>query len=96
MQLEPWEYQQGGYFYELSQFLQEKLSHFDFALPFMQCNQYFNIGREPWHISYLPLAGIAQQQFCPEILLASWQNEEIAGKITLIRNINEIFMRFLN
>ncbi len=96
LQLEPWEYQQGGYFYELSQFLQEKLSHFDFALPFMQCNQYFNIGREPWHISYLPLAGIAQQQFCPEILLASWQNEEIAGKITLIRNINEIFMRFLN
>ncbi len=95
LQLEPWEYQQGGYFFELSQFLQEKLPHFDFSLPFMQPEQYQEVGREPWHISYLPLAAVAQQQFTPEILLAGWEKENIAGKFVLINKINEIFDRFL-
>lgn len=93
LQLEPWEYETGGYFAELSEFLAEKLPHFDFSLPFMNC-QRKEIGREPWHISYQPIAGLWQQQFNPEILFAAWENEMIEGKSVLISHLDEIFQRF--
>lgn len=94
LQLEPWEYEQGGYFYELSQWLQQNLSRFDFALPFINTSSDKTIGREPWHISYLPVAEVAHRQFTPEVLLSAWENEEIAGKTMLIRHFTEIFRRF--
>ncbi|MCK3658682.1 peptidase M15 [Pasteurellaceae bacterium Pebbles2] len=94
LQLEPWEYEQGGYFFELTQFLQEKLPHFDFYFPFVQSEKNTEVGCEPWHISYFPLAQIAQEQFTPDLLLTAWQNEDIAGKTILTTNIDEVFGRF--
>ena len=95
MQLEPWEYEKGGYFFELSEFLTENLPHFDFALPFMQMPKNKKIGREPWHISYLPLADQAAKQFSSEILILSWQNEEIGGKTALLENLEQIFAEYI-
>lgn len=95
LQLEPWEYEKGGYFFELSEFLAENLAHFDFTLPFMQQPIGKKIGREPWHISYLPLAERARAQFSPEILLHAWQNEEIGGKDILRKHIDQIFEQFM-
>ena len=95
LQLEPWEYEQGGYFFELSEFLTENLPHFDFALPFMQIPKNKKIGREPWHISYLPLADQAAKQFSSEILILSWQNEEIGGKTALLENLEQIFTEYI-
>lgn len=46
LQLEPWEYEKGGYFFELSEFLAENLPHFDFALPFMNMQSNKKVGRE--------------------------------------------------
>ncbi|AKD37906.1 bifunctional aspartokinase I/homoserine dehydrogenase I [Pasteurella multocida subsp. multocida OH4807] len=94
LQLEPWEYEKGGYFFELSEWLQQNLAHFDFVLPFTQLPQGKEIGYEPWHISYLPVADLAKQQFSGEILLASWQNEDIAGNACLTEHLDEIFQRF--
>lgn len=94
LQLEPWEYDQGGYFYELSEFLTENLPHFDFALPFVNLAEDKQIGCEPWHISYLPIAEQAKQQFTPDILVKAWENEDIAGKSALIQHFSEIFSRF--
>lgn len=95
LQLEPWEYEKDGYFFELSEFLAENLPHFDFTLPFMQQPIGKKIGREPWHISYLPLAERARVQFSPEILLHAWQNEEIGGKDILRKHIDQIFEQFM-
>ena len=75
LQLEPWEYEKGGYFFELSEFLTENLPHFDFALPFMNIQSNKKVGWEPWHISYLPLAELASQQFSPDILQQAWKGE---------------------
>lgn len=94
LQLEPWEYEKGGYFYELSEWLQQNLAHFDFVLPFTHLPETKEIGYEPWHISYLPAADLAKQQFSVEILLESWQNEDIAGKACLTQHLDEIFQRF--
>ncbi|NBI43520.1 D-alanyl-D-alanine carboxypeptidase family protein [[Haemophilus] felis] len=94
LQLEPWEYKAGGYFFELSQWLQENLTKFDFALPFSHLPEYKKIGYEPWHISYLPIAQQAREQFNPDILLQSWQQETIAGKDCLIAHLPKIFHHF--
>ncbi|PJG82578.1 M15 family metallopeptidase [Caviibacterium pharyngocola] len=94
LQLEPWEYEQGGYFFELSQWLQENLARFDFVLPFLNVPENVTIGREPWHISYLPLAQQAAQQFGSEVLLRAWQDEEIAGKPVLVAHLADIFEHF--
>ncbi|PJG84599.1 M15 family metallopeptidase [Conservatibacter flavescens] len=90
LQLEPWEYEQGGYFFELSEFLVENLPHFDFALPFIHMPPQKKIGREPWHISYLPIAEKLKQQFSRDILQQSWQGEEIAGRECLVEKLAEI------
>ncbi|OOF54467.1 M15 family metallopeptidase [Rodentibacter genomosp. 2] len=95
LQLEPWEYEKGGYFFELSEFLSENLPHFDFVRPFLNVPSEKKIGREPWHISYLPLAEQAAEQFSPHILLQSWQNEEIGGKDILRKHIDQIFEQFM-
>lgn len=95
LQLEPWEYEQGGYFFELSQWLQENLHRFDFSLPFLNGEKTVRIGREPWHISYLPLAEKARSQFNAELLIASWQQENIAGKKVLLVHLPQIFEHYM-
>ncbi|MDD7568937.1 MAG: M15 family metallopeptidase [[Actinobacillus] rossii] len=95
LQLEPWEYEKGSYFAELSAWLMDNLANFDFALPFMQSEQQIEVGREPWHISYLPLAEKAQKQLTAEKLVESWRDEDIAGKACLIVHLDEIFTRFM-
>ena len=95
LQLEPWEYEKGGYFFELSEFLTENLPHFDFALPFISQPEGKKIGREPWHISYLPLAEQASRLFTPDVLLQVWQHETVAGKETLITHLSEIFKQYV-
>ena len=94
LQLEPWEYEKGGYFFKLSEFLTENLPHFDFSLPFMQMPAEKKIGHEPWHISYMPLAEKAKQLFSAEVLLKAWEKEEIAGKSVLTANLPVIFEQF--
>ena len=94
LQLEPWEYEKGGYFFELSEFLTENLPHFDFSLPFMQMPAEKKIGREPWHISYIPLAEKAKQLFSVEVLLQAWEKEEIGGKATLQQHLPQIFEQY--
>ena len=95
LQLEPWEYESGGYFFELSEFLTENLPHFEFALPFISQPEGKKVGREPWHISYLPLAEQASQLFTPDVLLQVWQHETVAGKETLIAHLPEIFEQYV-
>ncbi|MCI7480107.1 MAG: M15 family metallopeptidase [[Pasteurella] aerogenes] len=95
LQLEPWEYEKGGYFFELSQWLQENLARFDFALPFLALADEIKIGREPWHISYLPLAEMAQRQFSADCLNWAWDGELIAGKSVLVEHFEQIFHEFI-
>ncbi|KGQ69855.1 peptidase M15 [Chelonobacter oris] len=94
LQLEPWEYEAQGYFYDLSQWLVENITQFDFTLPF-QAASTAGVGREPWHLSYQPAAEQFRAQFNADILLRSWQNEDIAGKSVLQVNIEKIFNRFI-
>ena len=79
----------------MSEFLTENLPHFDFALPFINMQSNKKVGREPWHISYLPLAELASQQFSTDILQQAWKGENILGADCLISNLEQIFSEYI-
>lgn len=70
--------------------LQDNLADFDFLFPFLTSSSQFSIGREPWHISYLPIASQASNRFNQEILLQSWKNETIEAE----KYTNRAFIRY--
>ncbi|APC12115.1 MAG: hypothetical protein MEPRV_02044 [Providencia sp.] len=93
LQLEPWEYEAGGYLAELNDWLTENMSTFDFYRPFTAIDA--GVAYEPWHISYWPLAHEAEQLLTPEVIKQVLQQEEIYGKNWLINNLNYVFERYI-
>ncbi|MGG4608763.1 M15 family metallopeptidase [Providencia sp. Me31A] len=93
LQLEPWEYEQGGYLAELNQWLTDNMATFDFYRPFTDKNA--GVADEPWHISYWPLSHEAEQLLTPKIIEQVLKQEDICGKQWLLTNLNYIFERYI-
>lgn len=93
LQLEPWEYQQGGYFYPLNQWMTEHMAEFGFYRPFTEEGD--GVAVEPWHLSYRPLALEAEHLLTPELLLAAWKNKDVAGAQWLEEHLPSLFSRFI-
>lgn len=94
LMLEPWEYQAGGYFEYLVNWLVENAEQFGFYFPFDgKANK--KIGIEPWHISYRPLSAQYEQQFCAEMLRTAWKDEDLAGKSCLLEHLDELFSDYI-
>lgn len=94
LQLEPWEYEKGGYFYPLTEWLKEHAPKFGFSFCFLDLPEQYLFGREPWHLTYLPLSQKLAQQMNKQVLLDAWDNEELAGKETLVTHLDEIFTHY--
>ncbi|WGE74892.1 M15 family metallopeptidase [Actinobacillus equuli] len=90
LQLEPWEYQTGGYFAPLAEWLHHNAERFSFYFPFDGIHN-AKVGYEPWHISYRPISAEYEKLFSHEILQKSWQNEPLAGKACLLEHFNQLF-----
>lgn len=93
LQLEPWEYEQGGYFAELNQWLSDNMATYDFYLPFTAKNA--GVAYEPWHISYWPLSHDAEQLLTPQVVQSVLQEEVILGKDWLLANLEYVFNRYI-
>ncbi|MEY4475834.1 MAG: hypothetical protein RL248_1601 [Pseudomonadota bacterium] len=93
LQLEPWEYDAGGYFYSLNQWISANMAEFGFYRPFTE--DHGGIAAEPWHLSYRPLAKAAEHLLTPEILLQAWQSRDVAGSEWLSSHLPMIFSRFI-
>jgi len=93
LQLEAWEYKASGPFVPLVDWLTKYSQDFGFYLPYDQCRG--GISREPWHLSYLPLATTFQQQFSIESLTSLLNSVEIQGKEAIINNIDLIYKKFI-
>ena len=93
LQLEPWEYEQGGYFYPLNQWMTEHMAEFGFYRPFTKGGD--GVAVEPWHLSYRPLAQEAEHLLTPALLLAAWKDKDIAGAQWLEAHLPAIFSRFI-
>lgn len=94
LQLEPWEYEEGGYFAALSAWLADNMAQFDFYLPFTQ-RQTGGVAYEPWHISYWPLSYEAEQLYTPETLARVLETQDIAGKTWLLANLDTVYQQYV-
>lgn len=93
LQLEPWEYEQGGYFAELNQWLSDNMATYDFYRPFTAKNA--GVAYEPWHISYWPLSHDAEQLLTPQVVQSVLQEEVILGKDWLLANLEYVFNHYI-
>lgn len=93
LRLEPREYQENGYFHQLTLWLTANMNEYGFYRPFLHDRG--GVAAEPWHLSYYPLAQEAEQQLTPQTLLTSWENQNVAGCNWLSPNIESIFKRFI-
>lgn len=92
LQLEPWEYQT-GHQAEFSLWLQENAAQHGFFFPYKEDNH--GVAIEPWHISHKLLSKPLMTQLTPELLINSWKGVELAGKETIINNIDTLFVRYI-
>lgn len=93
LQLTCSEYDQSGYFQDLVNWLDENKSTFDFYLPYQTYQG--GVAREPWHISYRPLAEIAMQQYNEEILYHLINKEQVEGKVLILEQLPLIYKQFI-
>ncbi|SQI37075.1 D-alanyl-D-alanine carboxypeptidase [Leminorella richardii] len=94
LQLEPWEYERGGYFYALTRWLSANMAQYGFYRPFVKNDG--GVAVEPWHLSYHPLAEPLSTRLTPEVLLLSWEGQEIAGYEWLSAHLDEVFQRYIS
>ena len=93
LQLEPWEYQDGGPFYALTLWLEEHAKQFGFYFPY---NKYRGgVATEPWHLSYFPLAQHFEQAYSLPLLTKLLSESDIAGKQTLIHSLPTIYQQYI-
>ncbi len=94
LQLEVWEYEQGGPFKELFQWLDLNAHTYGFYFPYASFQG--GVAFEPWHLSYLPISNNYQQAFNVDKLKDLLNQSNIMGKNTILENLDEIASRFIN
>ncbi len=92
LMLTAYEYAKGAYFEDLNAYLEDNLAKFDFYRPF---DGRTNIGFEPWHISYKPLAYKMQQHFDLDFALLFLQKLERPWSLAAIAYIKENYKDYL-
>lgn len=93
LSLEAWEYEGTGPFVELAKWLNENAQHFGFYFPYQHYQG--GVAREPWHLSYTPLATKFLAQLTPEILADTLRKCGIEGKDFIINHIEQLMDRYV-
>ncbi|PKI18026.1 M15 family metallopeptidase [Colwellia sp. 12G3] len=94
LQLEPFEYSEQGPLAKLSAWLVKHAHQFGFYFPYARFQG--GVAKEPWHLSYWPLAQQYQQAFDVELLTQTLNKSAILGKQAIIENIDDIAKRYIN
>lgn len=77
----------------LHRWLTQNAAQFDFFFPYREFNG--GIAKEPWHLSYRPLAQKYLAEITPEGLVKRIEQSDILGKASIIKHIDEIFSRYI-
>lgn len=93
LKLIPQEYDQGGYLAEFSAWLDENLSLFNFFRPYAR--DLNGVAREPWHISYRPVAQQAQDQLSQGLIADMIAASDIQGKAAILANLEQIYQQYI-
>ncbi|MFR9719192.1 M15 family metallopeptidase [Aeromonas diversa] len=87
--LEPWEYEAGGWFADLSLWLQTHMGEFGFFLPYR--GRQGTVAYEPWHLSHGPLS--RGQRIDRHVLAKRLAMSDIEGKALILARLDEIIER---
>ncbi|WP_299015980.1 M15 family metallopeptidase [uncultured Photobacterium sp.] len=93
LQLEPWEYENGGHQAEFSAWLNQHMEQFGFYLPYAE--ERGGVAAEPWHISYYPISRHLLQQLTPELLYHTLNASQIAGKSQILENLDNLYSKYI-
>ena len=93
LELAPWEYQNGGYFFELSQWLEANAMRYGFYRPYDKYRG--GVAAEPWHYSYYPLANTYQSSLSVDLLIATYHRGDILLKDEIIDNMNRLYEQYV-
>ena len=92
--LEPWEYEAGGWFADLGEWLGDHMADFGFFLPYAKpLDAAQGVAYEPWHISFAPESG--EQRLDPNALALCLQQADIEGKACILSHLDEILARYV-
>ncbi|PCK31869.1 M15 family metallopeptidase [Pseudoalteromonas piscicida] len=93
LQLEPWEYLEGGHQYEFSCWLDNSLEHYGFYRPYDRFRG--GVAAEPWHISHWRTAKQLAALQSPTTLEALLARTNIAGKTAILNNLEALHQQFI-
>ncbi len=93
VQLIPQEYEKGGVFYDLAQFLETEMASFGFFRPYAIDKGGVNC--EPWHISFISLAEEAQSLLDINVIYETISKTELFGKSWLLANLDLIYTKYI-
>jgi LAS superfamily LD-carboxypeptidase LdcB len=93
LQLEPWEYEEGGYFFPLTQWLTQNMASLGFYRPFSEDTG--GVAVEPWHLSYRPLAQECEKLLTPQVLQQAWQGQNLGGHAWVLSELERIFAQYV-
>ena len=87
------EYSYGGPFYKLASWLSVRSEDFGFEMPYAQ--DHGGIAREPWHLSYAPLAKNFEDMIDISFVRSIIDPDALALSDTVINSLDEIFPKFI-
>jgi LAS superfamily LD-carboxypeptidase LdcB len=93
LQLIPEEYDNGGYLADFSSWLDESLGGSGFYRPYSKDQG--GVAREPWHLSYKPVADINQSSYDLALLKKTIGAADIQGKAVILDNIEQIYKQYI-
>lgn len=93
LQLQQAEYQAGGPFYQLAQWLNRHAGDFGFFLPYQQYQG--GVAAELWHLSYQPLSDFYLQQFELLMLQQAIKQSSLNEKPLITQYLPDIFQRYV-
>ncbi|WP_413699190.1 M15 family metallopeptidase [Psychromonas sp. KJ10-10] len=87
------EYQKAGYFYELSQWMNENMQAFNFYRPYQKYQG--GVAIEPWHISYHPIAKNCLNALTETIIHDLIINNNVFGKSLICEQLPMIYKQYI-
>ncbi|MFT6300794.1 MAG: LAS superfamily LD-carboxypeptidase LdcB [Saprospiraceae bacterium] len=87
------EYGYGGQFYKLASWLSVRSEDFGFEMPYAQ--DHGGIAREPWHLSYAPLAKKFEDMIDISFVRSIIDADALALSDAVINSLDEIFPKFI-
>ena len=93
VQLVQEEYAPGGIFGKLNRWLDENAALYGFFRPYAVFRGGFR--PEPWHLSYAPLADMAQRQFSVELLWQALETAPLEAAAAVRRKLPQIMERYV-